>query len=358
MGSATSIPAEPIVAAAAVVGMLGYGYAHFVLPTVKSDGSDADGDATIGMDVSSATASVLHGQKKRGRKLLLPGDATLKNLDVLDAPGPLASRPVSASAREPTPISATRQRPQPPKQQSQQQQPQQQQQQQQPGLQFQHVVPGGFDGAVASSDDVRDAQQQQQQQPVKKQKKKKKGKKANAVSVLEELSSASASTSAAVTSQLVSGSTDVTTRSEDMPTTVARSKKGLMSVSVVATDAQDERWTRVEARRKKAAPLRTTTTDTTTSDAGITTSVTGNSSPITERTTEDELLPEFDGYVVDSLYPVSCARRLAFLLRMCVGVFLQECAGSVHVIFAGRSTSRGTRASSSGRAAREGLYVG
>jgi hypothetical protein len=295
MGSATSsIPAEPIVAAAAVVGVLGYGYAHFVLPTAGSDDSDASGNATTGMGMSNATASALHRQKKRGRKLQLPGDATLKNLDILDAPGSVALRPASASAREPTPISATRQRPQP-----QKQQPQQQQQQQQPALQPQHIVPGGFDGAVASSDDVRDAQQQQPQQPAKKQKKKKKGKKITAVSALEELSSTSTSTSAAATSQLVSGSTQGTRWSEDAPTTVARSKKGLMSVSIVATDSQDERWTRVEARRKKAAPSQTTGADATTSDAGITTSVTGNSSPVTERTTEDELPPEFEGYVLD-----------------------------------------------------------
>ncbi|TFY71294.1 hypothetical protein EVG20_g1734 [Dentipellis fragilis] len=66
---------------------------------------------------------------------------------------------------------------------------------------------------------------------------------------------------------------------------------------------EEERWTRVEARKKgKSQPVReeaavaagagkpsVSAIDTTHSDAGITTSVTGGSSPVTERTTEDEL---------------------------------------------------------------------
>jgi hypothetical protein len=276
MGSATSsISAEPIVAAAAVVGALGYGYVHYVHPT-QSDGTDADGDVTTGAAASKAAASALHGQKKRGRKLQLPGDATLKNLDILDAPGSVPLRSVSASTREPTPISATRQR----------------RQQHRSADQSQVAIPGGLDGAVASSDDVRDTQQQ----PPKKEKRKK-GKKV----AVSDLSSASASTSAAAASQLASGSAEGTAWSEITPATIAKAKKGFMPASVVATDALDERWTRVEARRKKAAPLQATGTDATTSDAGITTSVTDNSSPVAERTTEDELPPELDECVLFSV---------------------------------------------------------
>jgi hypothetical protein len=289
MGSSTSsIPAEPIVAVAAL-GALGYGYVQYLRSTGKSDdGTDAlNGNATTSSAmVSRATSSALHGQKKRGRKLQLPGDATLKNLDILDAPDSVPSlRSVSASAREPTSsISVTRQR---------------QQQQQRPAVQSKDAVPGGFDGAVASSDDVRDVepqqqpqQTQQQQQPAKKQKKRK-GKKTT-VSTLSDTSSASASSFAATASQLTSGPTEGAPRNQVAPATVAKAKKGSLPPSVVATDARDERWTRVEARRKKPTPAQTTGTDATTSDAGITTSVTGNSSPVTERTTEDELPPELD----------------------------------------------------------------
>jgi hypothetical protein len=78
------------------------------------------------------------------------------------------------------------------------------------------------------------------------------------------------------------------------PTGTGKTEKAQVSVPAGATaDASDERWTRVEARKKKAAVSPqdglSRLTDATTSDAGITTSVTGNSSPVTERTTEDEL---------------------------------------------------------------------
>jgi hypothetical protein len=83
---------------------------------------------------------------------------------------------------------------------------------------------------------------------------------------------------------------------------VAKGKKAPAS-AFDAEDAHDERWTRVEARRKKAPvqpqdslseTAEATAADVTTSDAGITTSVTGNSSPVTERTTEDELRSDLD----------------------------------------------------------------
>jgi hypothetical protein len=83
MGSSTSsIPTEPIVAAAAVAGALGYGYVHYFRPAARFGDEDAYSDANVG--ASNAPPSKLRGQKKRGRKLLLPGDATLKNLDILD----------------------------------------------------------------------------------------------------------------------------------------------------------------------------------------------------------------------------------------------------------------------------------
>ena len=277
MGSATSsIPPEPIVAAAAVAGVLSYGYVHFVRPVAHSGDEDAYSDASAG--ASKATSSTLRGQKKRGRKLQLPGDATLKNLDILDAPVP-GSLSVSTSA------SKTRERqrqvPPPPQREA-------------PAAHVpsRDAVPGGFDGEVTAVDDVRDAQQEQpqpqveaqqvqQQQQATKKPKKKKGKK-TATAAVPHLGPSSAPVGA--------------------PPSLAATHES-------AADMHDERWTRVEARKKKVAvpqqdglaelhSAETTAADVTTSDAGITTSVTGNSSPVTERTTEDELRSEPDECVL------------------------------------------------------------
>ncbi|KAH9013203.1 hypothetical protein EDB85DRAFT_1899862 [Lactarius pseudohatsudake] len=77
-----------------------------------------------------------------------------------------------------------------------------------------------------------------------------------------------------------------------------KAEKAQASAAVALADTQDERWTRVEARKKKAvspqdglSKLQTTVAaaEATTSKA-VTASATGNSSPVTERTTEDELL--------------------------------------------------------------------
>ncbi|KAI0306045.1 hypothetical protein B0F90DRAFT_958200 [Multifurca ochricompacta] len=271
MGSATSsIPAEPVVAAVAVISALGYGYVHYARPFLQSDGGEAD----AGTGPSKATASVLHGQKKRGRKLQLPGDATLKNLDVLDASGSLSLLPAPIPASAP----ATRQ----------QQQPRPR------AMQSQEVVPGGFDGVV-TSDDSREAQQHFVAAATKKPKKKK-GKKV-AVAVLTEPSSASTSPATVFPSALAS--TEGLAGNVAAPAPSGKPKKVQASGSATALDAQDERWTRVEARKKRAvsphdslSKLQTSgamTVDVTTSDAGVTTSATGNSSPVTERTTEDEL---------------------------------------------------------------------
>ena len=304
MGSATSsIPTEPIVAAAALAGALGYGYVHYFRPAAHSGDEDAYLDANAG---ASDAPSTLRGQKKRGRKLQLPGDATLKNIDILDAlvvPGSLSGS-TSASSK-------TRERQSPP------QPPQEQRGREAPAVahaQSRDVVPGGFDNIVTSADDARDKPleqlqtpleqvrvQQQQQQHVSvgttKKPKKKKGKKATAAT--SDLSSASA----------LGASQSMATSTEGI---VGRGKKASASASVVADgeDGHDERWTRVEARRKKA-PLQpqdglaetaeANAADVTTSDAGITTSVTGNSSPVTERTTEDELRSDLDEYVSFSL---------------------------------------------------------
>jgi hypothetical protein len=290
MGSSTSsIPTEPIVAAAAVAGALGYGYLHYFRPAAHSGDEDAFLDAKVGV---SNAPSTLRGQKKRGRKLQLPGDATLKNLDILDAPVIPGSLSVSTSAS-----SKTRER--------QRQAPLQPRQEQRGGdaqaaaqAQSRDVVPGGFDGTVAAADDARDKPQEQLQPPLEqvqvqqqqqhvfvgttKKPKKKKGKKTAATS---DPFSASASQS-------------LTTSTEGV---VGKGKKA--SVAADAEDAHDERWTRVEARRKRAPvqsqdgsaeTAETTAADVTTSDAGITTSVTGNSSPVTERTTEDELRSDLD----------------------------------------------------------------
>ena len=297
MGSATSsISAEPIVAAAAVAGALGYGYVHYFRPAAHS----GDEDTYSGANAGASNASTLRGQKKRGRKLQLPGDATLKNLDVLDAPVVPGSLSVSTSSS-----SKTRER-----QRQAQPQPRQEQREREASAvapaQSRDVVPGGFDGAVTSADDARDKLQEQPQSPLEqvqvqqqqqhvsvgttKKPKKKKGKKSAAAT--SDPSSASA----------LGASQSLATSTEGV---VGKGKKASASVSVAAgaEDGHEERWTRVEARRKKAPvqlkdglaeTAEATAADVTTSDAGITTSVTGNSSPVTERTTEDELRSDPD----------------------------------------------------------------
>jgi hypothetical protein len=239
MGSANStIPA----AAVAVVGALGYGYVHYHQPS-RAGGTDTDVDTNAG--------TVLHGQKKRGRKLQLPGDATLKNLDFLDSPPtpplpPATTPPVPARPRQQTA----------PRSQGN----------------AGDVVPGGFEGGNVSDDAHRSylpPPRPSKSMVVKEKKKKKK--------VVADPASIPADAGAVPT-----------------PTGTGKTEKAQVSVPAGATtDASDERWTRVEARKKKAAVSPqdglSRLTDATTSDAGITTSVTGNSSPVTERTTEDEL---------------------------------------------------------------------
>jgi hypothetical protein len=297
MGSSTSsIPTEPVVAAAAIAGALGYGYVHYFRPAAHSGDEDTYSDANANANAGAFNApSTLRGQKKRGRKLHLPGDAALKNLDILDAlvvPGSLSvSTSASSKMRE-------RKRQTSP-------QPRQEQRGREAQAQSRDVVPGGFDGTVTSTDDARDRPQEQPQPPLEqvqqqhvsvgttKKPKKKKGKKAAATS---DPFSASASQSLATSTEGV----------------VGKGKKASASVSVAADakDAHDERWTRVEARRKRAPvqphdgsaeTAEATAADVTTSDAGITTSVTGNSSPVTERTTEDELRSDLDECV--SFFP-------------------------------------------------------
>ena len=240
MGSANStIPAEPLIAAVAVVGVLGYGYAHYLQPA-RARGS-TDTDASF-LGLSKGGSTVLHRQKKRGRKLQLPGDATLKNLDFLDSSVP------PATTTTPPPRSQTAPR-------------------SQGGG---DVVPGGFGSPDNTSNDAHRSPQQQQQpeQDVKKPRKKR-GKK-----TASDLAPADAG-------GVAPGKTEKTQVSAPP--------------AVAMADASDERWTRVEARKKKVVPPQNelsklqTSMDATTSDAGITTSVTGNSSPVTERTTEDEL---------------------------------------------------------------------
>jgi hypothetical protein len=300
MGSSTSsIPSEPIVAAAALAGALGYGYVHYFRPAAHSGDEDApysDANANANAGASNAPFT-LRGQKKRGRKLQLPGDATLKNLDILDAPVVPGSLSVSASASSKM---RERQRQVPP-------QPRQEQREREAPAatqaQSRGVIPGGFDGTVTSADDARDNPQEHPQPPLEqvqvqqlqqhvsvgttKKPKKKKGKKAAVAT--SDLSSASA----------LGASQSLATSTEGV---VGKGKKATVSASD-AEDAHDERWTRVEARRKKAPvqpqdglaeTTEATAADVSTSDAGITTSVTGNSSPVTERTTEDELRSDLD----------------------------------------------------------------
>lgn len=293
MGSVTStIAPEPVLAAAAVAGALGYGYVHYVRPAQRSDDADEYTDASASK-AAAAVAASLHGQKKRGRKLRLPGDATLKNLDVLDAPSvDHGSRSASTSSAP-----GTRQR-----RPSTQPPPRTQQQPEASAAQPQGVVPGGFDGKVSSSHDLRDTPQDQPSQPqsqeqqqgvsttaaaAAKKPKKKKGKKVP-----------SATPSGPSSSPMASST--LTEGSAAPGASVGKGKKALAPASAAAEDTHDERWTRVGARKKKASVQRqddaaaTSGADVTTSDAGITTSVTGNSSPVTERTTEDELPSELD----------------------------------------------------------------
>jgi hypothetical protein len=262
MGSANStIPA----AAVAVVGVLGYGYVHYLQHSCDG-GTDADTNTNAG--------TVLHGQKKRGRKLQLPGDATLKNLDFLD------SSPVSLPPATTPPVPAR------PRQQTA------------PRAQGGNGgVPGGFESGNVS-DDARRSQQQERgipSIPLQRQRqaapsaptKRKRGKK--------------------IAADLASTSTPVDAGAVPAPT-AGKAEKTQVSVPAATADAPDERWTRVEARKKKAGVQPQdglgklqTGTDATTSDAGITTSVTGNSSPLTERTTEDELPSGLDECVFASV---------------------------------------------------------
>ncbi|KAH9010879.1 hypothetical protein EDB85DRAFT_2160541 [Lactarius pseudohatsudake] len=245
MGSANStISAEPLLAAVAVAGVLGYGYVQYLQ---RTGGTDTDTN------------------KKRGRKLQLPGDATLKNMDFLDSSAALLP-PVTP----PVPAPVTRQR---------------QQQQTAPRPQQDDTVPGGLEARIrrvthlARQGRHHHRRQQQQQQPEQsagvKKPKKKKGKK-----IASDPSSTPADSGA-------------TSRASGK----AEKAQASAPAGVAMADTQDERWTRVEARKKKAvspqdglSKLQTTVAaaDATTSDA-VTTSVTGNSSPVTERTTEDEL---------------------------------------------------------------------
>jgi hypothetical protein len=245
MGSANStIPA----AAVAVVGALGYGYVHYHQPS-RAGGTDTDSDT------NTNAGTVLHGQKKRGRKLQLPGDATLKNLDFLDSP---PTPPLPPATTPPVPAR--------PKQQTA------------PRSQGNagDVVPGGFGGGNVSDDAHRSPPLQPprlSKNTITTRRKKKK-----------------AATDPASTSITA----DASAVPVPAPTGTGKTEKAQVSVPAGATaDASDERWTRVEARKKKAAVSPqdglSRLTDATTSDAGITTSVTGNSSPVTERTTEDEL---------------------------------------------------------------------
>jgi hypothetical protein len=335
MGSATSsIPTEPIVAAAAVAGAVGYGYVHYFRPIAPSGDEDAYSDISAGAPKATST---LRGQKKRGRKLQLPGDATLKNLDILDASVP-GSLPVSTSASK----SRERQRQPVP--------PQQQQQREAPAAHAQprDVVPGGFDGTVTSADEAGDAPQghsepplepQQVQQHVSvgstKKPKKKKGKKT---------ATASDPTSTSVMGAYASLATPA-------------------SAAVAEVDGHDERWTRVEARKKKVTvqpqdglaelhSAEATTADVTTSDAGVTTSATGNSSPTTERTE--------DGSEPDECVFIKFVPNILLMsdVRVCLPFGGQKCAGGICVVISGCATFDCARAPATGREAREGIYVG
>jgi len=310
MGSATSIISpEPVLAAAAVAGALGYGYVHYVRPAQRSDDVDDHADAS-----TSKAAPSLHRQKKRGRKLQLPGDATLKNLDVLEAPSlVLGSRSASTSS---APGTRQRQRRQPT-------QPPTQQQWEAPAAQPQEVIPGGFDDdKISSAHDLHETPQDQQTQPQSQQQQQGVSATAAAAAVKKPKKKKGRKAASAIPSDPSSSPLATSTLTEGSAAPGASAGKGGKKVSAPASaaaeDAHDERWTRVEARRKKASASRqddaaaASGADVTTSDAGITTSVTGNSSPVTERTTEDELPSELD----ECVYFFSILRVIVRLKRV------------------------------------------
>ena len=305
MGSATSIISpEPVLAAAAVAGALGYGYVHYVRPAQRSDDVDDYADASA----SKAVAASLQGQKKRGRKLKLPGDATLKNLELLDAPSSAqGSRSASTSSAPGTRQRQRKQSTQPPPQQ---------QQLEAPAAQPRDVVPGGFDGKVSSAHDLGDTPQDQQSESQSRERQKQQGASATAAvkkPKKKKGKKAAAGTPSEPSSPPLATSTE---RSAAPGASVGKGKKASAPASAAAEDDHDERWTRVEARKKKASVPRqddgaaASGADVTTSDAGITTSVTGNSSPVTERTTEDELPSELDECVL-SFFPYTLCDRIS-----------------------------------------------
>ncbi|KAH9004860.1 hypothetical protein EDB84DRAFT_1606725 [Lactarius hengduanensis] len=87
-----------------------------------------------------------------------------------------------------------------------------------------------------------------------------------------------------------------------MSAPAGKAEKAQASVAVALADTQDERWTRVEARKKKAVSLQdglsklqtTVAAPGATTSNAVTTSATGNSSSVMECTTKDELLTKRD----------------------------------------------------------------
>ncbi|THH17841.1 hypothetical protein EW146_g3056 [Bondarzewia mesenterica] len=162
---------------------------------------------------------------------------------------------------------------------------------------FPSVIPGAFEsGSIA---DV---------EPSSKSKKAKKRKKAKKDVPSAGNSGPAGQTSASAADAMSESSEDTPPAPPPGPSSAKpKSKTARLQARHAAPEAvvlpEEEHWTRVESRRKKterptaAGPTASTGSekaavaplDVGQSDAGITTSVTGNSSPVAQRTTEDEL---------------------------------------------------------------------
>ncbi|KAI0046517.1 hypothetical protein FA95DRAFT_1573076 [Auriscalpium vulgare] len=156
-------------------------------------------------------------------------------------------------------------------------------------VRFPHVIPGEFEASIDKS----------------KKSKKKKGKKAAAGSASDAVKEGGEQQEQGEQSDASVGPAPTPTPAKAKAASKAK-RQAATQLDPTPAEAQEERWTRVESRKKqppaatggessadgkKAKPKPTlSTADLATSDAGITTSVTtGNSSPATEKTTEDEL---------------------------------------------------------------------
>ncbi|OCH96389.1 hypothetical protein OBBRIDRAFT_787464 [Obba rivulosa] len=152
---------------------------------------------------------------------------------------------------------------------------------------FPPVVPGDFDAPATTTDIEPTAKTSKS--------KKKKGKKA---------STPAGGVPRAAAADALSDSSATAPESSSARPSATRKKNGGIKASTVPHVDTEESWTRVEPRRRttpqQAVQVEGSSSaahprEVSTSDAGVTTSVTDNSSPIAERTEDDENLAYFGG---------------------------------------------------------------